>query len=416
MNNFHRVDGALLCENVSLASLIKEFGTPAYVYSKASIINNLELFLGAFESVDSLICFSVKSNSNLSILHLMAQKGVGADIVSGGELFCALKSGIDPKKIVFSGVGKTADELRYALKTGIRLFNLESEPELMQLSEIAESLEIIAPIALRVNPDIDARTHRYTTTAKKENKFGLPFKSAIAVYKKASSLPFINPVGIDVHLGSPILSLEPYKKALDLLTGLIAQLRALGINIHTLDIGGGYGIVYKDEKPFTPIQFSNLVLPYLDNLKCGLIIEPGRSIVGNSGVLLTTITYVKKAEEKVFYICDAGMNDLIRPPLYDAFHEIVPVTMPNTPKMITADIVGPICESSDFLAKGREIAQLEQNANLAVRSAGAYGFSMSSQYNSRPRPCEILVDGSSYSCIRKRETYDDLVNQQILNW
>ena len=416
MNNFHRVDGALLCENVPLTSLIKEFGTPAYVYSQASIINNIEMFLGAFESVDSLVCFSVKSNSNLSILRLMAQKGVGADIVSGGELFCALKAGIEPKKIVFSGVGKTADELRFALTSGISMFNIESEPELMQLSEIAESLGIIAPIALRVNPDIDAHTHHFTTTAKKENKFGLPFSTAVSVYQKASCLPFINPVGIDVHLGSPILSLAPYKKALDLLTGVIEELRSLNIAIHTLDIGGGFGIIYKDEKPFTPIQFAKLVVPYLETLKCRLIVEPGRVIVGNSGVLLTTITYVKKSGEKVFYICDAGMSDLIRPPLYGAYHEIVPINLPDPFEMVTADIVGPICESSDFLAKGRAIERLEPNAVLAVKSAGAYGFSMASQYNSRPRACEILVDGSSFRCIRTRETYEDLIRQQVKNW
>lgn len=416
MQNFHRVDGTLLCENVPLATLIHEFGTPAYVYSKASIINHIELFLGAFESIDSLVCFSVKSNANLSILHLIASKGVGADIVSGGELYCALQAGIDPKKIVFSGVGKTAEELRYALKTGIRMFNVESEPELMQLSAVAESLGTIAPIALRVNPDIDANTHAYTTTAKKENKFGLPLKKAMSVYKKASGLPFINPIGIDVHLGSPVLSLEPYTKALSVLSGLVKELRSININIHTLDIGGGYGIVYRDEKPFTPIQFANLVVPYLDAMKCSLIIEPGRFIVGNSGVLLTTITYVKKTNEKIFYICDAGMSDLIRPPLYNAFHEIVPVTLPREPGMITADIVGPICESSDFLGKNRDIEQLEQNAHLAVKSAGAYGFSMASQYNSRPRACEILVDGSSYARIRRRETYEDLIRQQEKTW
>jgi diaminopimelate decarboxylase len=416
MNNFHRVNGALACENIPLTSLIEEFGTPAYVYSRASIVNNLELFLGAFGSIDSLICFSAKSNSNLSILNIMAQKGAGTDIVSGGELYCSIKAGIDPKKIVFSGVGKTADELRYALKTGIRMFNIESEPELMRLSEIAESLGTIAPIALRVNPDIDAGAHHFTTTAKKENKFGLPFKTAVGVYKKASCLPFINPIGIDVHLGSPILSLEPYKQALDLLSGLVSELRSLNINIHTLDIGGGPGIVYKDEKPFTPIQFADLIIPYINRLKCSLIIEPGRFIVGNSGVLLTTITYVKKTEDKIFYICDAGMSDLIRPPLYDAFHEIVPVIAPESPAMVVADIVGPICESSDFLAKDRTIECVAQQSHLAVKSVGAYGFSMASQYNSRPRACEILVDDASFRCIRNRETYDDLVRQQVKIW
>ena len=413
MNNFHRVDGVLSCENVLLTSIIKNLGTPTYVYSKASIVNNLELFIGALGGVDALLCFSVKSNSNLSILRLVAEKSAGADIVSGGELYCALKAGIDPRKIVFSGVGKTSEELAYALKTGIRMFNIESEPELLRLAAIAESLGTIAPIALRVNPDIDAGAHHFTTTAKKENKFGLPFKTALSVYAKAASLPFINPVGVDVHLGSPILTLEPYKKALDLLSGLIAELRSQSIAVQTLDIGGGPGIVYKDEKPFTPIQFADLVVPYVKRLKCGLIVEPGRFIVGNSGVLLTTVTYIKKTDDKIFYICDAGMSDLIRPPLYGAFHEIVPVTAPQSSSMIIADVVGPICESSDFLAKDRSIEQVEQASHLAVKSAGAYGFSMSSQYNSRPRACEALVDGQSYSCIRKRETYEDLVRNQL---
>jgi diaminopimelate decarboxylase len=412
MNNFHRIGAELYCENVALSSLARQFGTPAYVYSKASILNSIELFLGAFGSIKADICFSIKSNSNLSILRFMAQKGIGADIVSGGELFLALQAGVDPKKIVYSGVGKTADELRYALKTGIRMFNVESEPELESLSAIAESLEIIAPIALRINPDIDAMTHHYTTTGKKENKFGLPASAAIAVYKKAHALPFIRPIGIDVHLGSPVLSLEPYKKVLDVLSGLATQLRALGIDIHTLDIGGGYGIVYKDEKPFTPIQFSALVTPFIERLRCDCIIEPGRSVVGNSGVLLTTITYVKKTDAKLFYICDAGMNDLIRPALYGSFHDIVPVTLPLQSEKTVADIVGPICESSDFFAKDRPIERVEQGCVLAIKSAGAYGFSMSSQYNSRPRPCELLVDGAACSLIRKRETYEDLIRQE----
>jgi diaminopimelate decarboxylase len=342
----------------------------------------------------------------------MARKGVGADIVSGGELFRALHAGIDPKKIVFSGAGKTDEELSYALKTGIRMFNVESEPELEALSAIAESLGIIAPIALRVNPDIDAGTHHYTTTAKKENKFGLPFTVAARVYKKAHSLPYINPIGIDVHLGSPILSLEPYKKALELLSGLILELRAEGVAIHTLDIGGGYGIVYNDEKPFTPIQFAQIITPYLDRLKCDCIIEPGRFIVANSGVLLTKITYVKKTDAKLFYICDAGMNDLIRPALYGSYHGIVPVVLPANAEMTVADVVGPICESSDFFAKDRPIEFLAPHSYLAIKGAGAYGFSMSSQYNSRPRPCEALVDGASYSCIRRRETYDDLISHE----
>jgi diaminopimelate decarboxylase len=409
MINFHRAGEELYCENVSLSALAREFGTPAYVYSKASIINNLELLLGAFESLNVQICFSVKSNSNLSILRLMAQKGIGADIVSGGELFRALKAGILPKNIVYSGVGKNTEEIRYALKNGIGMFNVESEAELHVLSDIAKSLDTIAPISLRINPDIDANTHHHTSTAKKENKFGVPLQDAASIYQTANSLPHVNPVGVAVHLGSPILSLEPYRQALDILGGLYSQLHGLGINVHTLDIGGGFGIVYKDETPFTPIQFAGLLAPYAEKLSCGFIVEPGRFVVGNAGVLLTSITYVKQTRNKLFYICDAGMNDLIRPPFYGAYHSIVPVLQPKTPRQVVADIVGPVCESSDFFAKDRAIEKLDQGALIAIRSAGAYSFSMSSNYNSRPRPCEILVDGSTYTVIRRRETFDDLI-------
>jgi diaminopimelate decarboxylase len=409
MNNFHHVNNELYCENVSLLRLAQDVGTPAYVYSKASIITTIELLHGAFESVNALFCFSVKSNSNLSILRLMAQKGVGADIVSGGELFRAVKAGIDPKNIVYSGVGKTGDEMRFALKCGIGMFNVESEQELSALSALAQSMDTIASIAVRVNPDIDAKTHHYTTTAKKENKFGLPVSQALALYKKANSLPHINPIGVAVHLGSPILSLEPYRQAFTVLSRLVDELRSINISIHLLDIGGGFGIVYRDESPFTPIQFAALAIPFVDKLKCRLIMEPGRFIVGNAGVLLTTVTYVKKTETKLFYICDAGMNDLVRPCLYNAFHDIVPVLLQKDAPTVIADIVGPVCESSDFFAKDRSIGLMAPASLLAVRSAGAYGFSMASNYNSRPSPCEVLVDGSSYSLIRKRGSYEDLI-------
>ncbi|HUI92656.1 MAG TPA: diaminopimelate decarboxylase [Chitinivibrionales bacterium] len=410
MVNFHLVGEELYCESVPLSALAREFGTPAYVYSKASIINSIELLLGAFESLDVQICFSVKSNSNLSILRLMAQKGLGADIVSGGELFRALKAGIPPEKIVYSGVGKTAEEIRYALKSGIAIFNVESEEELYSLSDIAHSLDVIAPVSLRINPDIDANTHHHTTTAKKENKFGIPAQQAVDLYKRMNSLPHLNPVGIDVHLGSPILSLEPYRQALDVLGDIFTQLHGLGINLHTIDIGGGFGIVYNRETPFTPIQFAGLLAPYAAKLACNFIVEPGRFIVGNSGVLMATVIYVKQARSKLFYICDAGMNDLIRPPFYDAYHAIVPVVQYKDAPQSVADIVGPVCESSDFFAKARTIDKLEKGSLIAIRSAGAYSFSMASNYNSRPRPCEILVDGSHYSVIRRRETYQDLVS------
>jgi diaminopimelate decarboxylase len=410
MVNFHRVGQELYCEQVPLGAIARDHGTPSYVYSKASICNNIELLQGAFESLNVNICYSVKANSNLSILRLMSEKGIGADIVSGGELFRAVRAGFDPKKIVFAGTGKTSAELQFALKTGIGMFNVESEAELFALSECAQAADAIAPVSLRVNPDIDAKTHRFTTTARKENKFGIPASSALELYKKANSLPNINPVGIDVHLGSPVLSLDPYRQALDVISGLYADLKKCGINVHTIDLGGGFGIIYHNETPFTPIQFAALLTPYVEKLKCNVIVEPGRFIVGNSGVLLTTITYVKKTDTKLFYICDAGMNDLIRPPLYGSYHEISPVVSNNTPQQqVTADIVGPICESSDFFAKDRPIELLPRHSVLAVKSAGAYGFSMSSNYNSRPRPCEVLVDGAVVSVIRKRETFEDLV-------
>jgi diaminopimelate decarboxylase len=409
MNNFHLVGEELWCENVALPSIARDVGTPVYIYSKASIVNNIELLMGAFESLNVQICFSVKSNSNISILRLMADRGIGADIVSGGELFRALKAGIGPKKIVYSGVGKTAPEIHYALKSGIGMFNVESEAELHAISDIARSMDTIASISLRVNPDIDAKTHAFTTTAKKENKFGLPLSAAADLYAAAHSLPHISPVGIDVHLGSPILSLEPYQRALELLSDLYGRLHAMGVKVHTIDIGGGFGIVYKDETPFTPIQFAAILAPYAERLKCNFVVEPGRFVVGNAGVLLTTVTYVKKTPSKLFYICDAGMNDLIRPPLYDAYHAVVPVMQRQAADQTIADIVGPVCESSDFFGKHRTIDRVAQGELLAVRSAGAYGFSMASNYNSRPRPCEILVDGSSYSVIRKRESYDDLI-------
>ncbi len=409
MINFHHVGKELYCEQVPLGDIVRNVGTPVYVYSKTSICNNIEVLQGAFESLNVRICYSVKANSNLSILRLMAGKGIGADIVSGGELFRAVRAGLDPKKFVFAGVGKTPAELRFALKTGIGMFNVESEAELFALSECAKSVDAIAPISLRINPDIDAKAHHFTTTAKKENKFGIPSSSALELYKKANSLPNINPVGIDVHLGSPVLSLEPYRRSLDVISVLYADLKKNGINVHTIDLGGGFGIVYHDETPFTPIQFAALLTPYVEKLKCNIIIEPGRFIVGNSGILLTTITYIKKTEAKLFYICDAGMNDLIRPPLYGSYHEITPVARPDNPQQVTADIVGPICESSDFFAKDRTIELLPHQSVLAIKSAGAYGFSMSSNYNSRPRPCEVLVDGATFSVIRKRETFEDLV-------
>jgi diaminopimelate decarboxylase len=409
MINFHLSGEELWCENISLSSIARDVGTPAYVYSKASIVNSIELLMGAFESLNVRICYSVKANSNLGILRIIAGKGLGADIVSGGELFRALAAGIDPKQIVFSGVGKTGPEIRYALESGIGMFNIESEAELNAISDIAKGMDTIAPISFRINPDIDAQTHHFTTTAKKENKFGIPLGEAAEMYRKAHALPHVNPIGIDVHLGSPILSLEPYRIAIEALSALYGTLHGMGINVHTIDLGGGFGIIYKEETPFTPIQFAGILAPVAERLKCNFIVEPGRFLVGNAGVLLTRITYVKQTQSRLFYICDAGMNDLIRPPLYDAYHEVVPVIRRKGAEQVTADVVGPICESSDFFALGRRIDRLEQGNLVAVRSAGAYGFSMSSNYNSRPRPCEVIVDGNSFSVVRRRESHADLI-------
>ncbi|MBD3343719.1 MAG: diaminopimelate decarboxylase [Chitinivibrionales bacterium] len=414
MNNFHWENNEFLCENIPLSRLAEEYGTPSFIYSSAAICTKIEMLQGALESFDSQICFSVKSNSNLSILQLMAQRGVGADIVSGGELYRALKAGISPENIVYSGVGKTVQEMEYALKSSIRMFNVESEAELNTLSAVAEKLGKIAPIAFRINPDVDARTHHFTTTAKKGNKFGVPFNDAERLYARAKELPNIRPVGIDVHLGSPILTLDPYRQGLEVLSGLITRLRDNGIAIETLDIGGGFGITYTDEKPFTPIQFAELVRPYLEKLGCRLIVEPGRYIMGNSGVLLTKIVYIKESYGKTFYICDAGMSDNIRPPFYGASHKISPVKSVDETTMRTVDVVGPICESADYLGKDRELQAAQEGDILAVLSSGAYCFTMASNYNSRPRACEILVKNDSSRLIRLRETYEDLVRGEQL--
>jgi diaminopimelate decarboxylase len=412
MEYFSYIGNELYCEDTPVSNIIAEHGTPLYIYSKASILASVERFLGSFDSIDCTLCYSLKANSNLSILSLMAQRGVGADIVSGGELYMALTAGIAPEKIVYSGVGKTRDEIRYALKSSISLIVVESEPELDCIGAVAEELGTIASVALRINPDVDAHTHVYTTTAIKENKFGIPIGDAVRLYKKAADLSNVNPIGVDVHLGSPIQELDPYREALDKLSSLIEELRAQQIPIHVLDLGGGFGIVYNDEQPFSPVQFAQMVTPYLEKLDVGLIIEPGRAIVGNAGALLTQVTYVKRTPTKTFYICDAGMNDVIRPALYDAFHRIEPVVKRDSDTPVTVDIVGPICESSDFLGLQRTMAPVEQSEYCAVLGAGAYCFSMSSNYNGRPRAAEVMVDGSVYHCIRQREKYETLVDGQ----
>ncbi len=414
MNSFHRHGDALRCEECPLADLAEIYGTPLYVYSMAALEENFNAYRDAFSPADPLICYSVKSNGNLAVLRAMAGLGAGADIVSGGELFRALTAGIDPGRIVYSGAGKRADELRMALDAGIRMFNVESEPELLLLSRIAASAGKTADISLRINPDIDSGTHRYTATGGKETKFGVPEADAPALYRKAASLPGINPTGIDVHLGSQITDIAPYRLAMERLVALAETLRASGIDCRVLDIGGGAGISYNGEKTVTPADLAGVAIPAAESAGCALVLEPGRSIAGNAGILLTRITHVKRGAGKTFYICDAGMNDLMRPPLYGSYHRIEPVADDGGGAVITADIVGPVCETADFLALGRAIPECREGELLAVMDAGAYGFSMSSNYNARPRAAEVMVSGRKHRFVRSRETYDDLVRNEMI--
>jgi diaminopimelate decarboxylase len=413
MSEFQYRNNALYCENLSVKALAGRYGTPLYIYSRKAFENRYDEVRAAFSPLSPLICFSVKSNSNGAILKLLGHLGAGADIVSGGELYRCLKAGISPSKIVYAGVGKTDEEIRYALKSGIHLFNVESLPELRAINRIAGSLGKRARVGLRINPDVDAKTHAKTTTGKKENKFGLPISRAPGYFREAANLANIEVAAIDVHLGSPIFSVAPYVQALDKLLPLIIDLRRNGIPLSELDIGGGFGVRYTDQEPFTPAQLARAVLPRIRRTGLKFICEPGRYIAGNSGVLAAKVIYVKKTDVKNFIIVDTGMNDLIRPALYDSVHAIVPAGARNGGR-ITADVVGPICESSDFLGKGRRLPEPRPGDFLAVLTAGAYGFSMSSSYNSRPRACEILVSGSRVKIIRRRETYRDLIKGEAL--
>lgn len=414
MNEFHEEGGTLFCEEVPAAELARIYGTPLFVYSRRAFENRFTEVRDAFAALNPLIAYSVKSNSNLAVLQLLSRAGAGADIVSGGELHRCLKAGMDPKKIVYAGVGKTGEEIRYALQSGIRLFNVESMPELFALNRIAGELRVRARASLRINPDVDAKTHAKTTTGKKENKFGLPVELAADYYREGRGLPNVVMAGIDVHLGSPICSTDPYLSALGKLLPLIADLRKNGVPLEDLDLGGGFAIVYNDEKPFTPAELARAVEPAVKKSGLSLILEPGRYISGNSGLLLTRVLYVKTTPCKNFIITDAGMNDLVRPAFYNSFHRISPVDAAGAGAPFTADVVGPICESSDFLAKDRLLPRPEEGGVLAVHSAGAYGFTMSSSYNSRRRAAEVLVQGGRHTLVRDRESWDDLIRGERL--
>ncbi|NWF75998.1 MAG: diaminopimelate decarboxylase [Nitrospirae bacterium] len=408
MNFFQYRSDKLFVEEIPLKTLAEKYGTPLYVYSYKTLLRHFKAYDEAFNDFPHVICFAVKANSNVAILRLFAKNGSGADIVSGGELFVALKAGIPASKIVYAGVGKTEEEIRFAIKSKILMFNVESEDELREIDRVAGKMNKKAPIALRINPDIDPETHPYITTGLKKHKFGIPIENALEYYKLALRLKNINVIGIHKHIGSQITKISPFVDALKRVLILIDELNLQGAKIQYLDAGGGLGITYKDEEPPVPKDLAKNLIPLLNGRKLTLLIEPGRSIVGNAGVLITKVLYLKKGAEKEFVIVDAGMNDLIRPSYYGAYHAILPVEKKKR-DTIVCDVVGPICESSDFLAKDRKMKAVKKGEYLAVMSAGAYGFSMSSNYNSRPRAAEVMVKGRDCFMIRERETYSDII-------
>ena len=408
MHHFQERNGELYAEGVPLSAVAERVGTPCYVYSLATLRRHFRVFDEAFESIPHLVCFSVKSNSNLAVLRTFAREGSGFDIVSGGELFRALKAGADPGKIVFSGVGKTAGEIRYALAAGILMLNVESPGELDAINSVAGQLGAKARVALRVNPDVDPKTHPYISTGLKKSKFGIDIQRSLEDYRRARSLPHIEVVGVDCHIGSQLTTVPPFVDALERIHDLVVRLQAENFQIRYLDMGGGLGITYNDETPPEPRHYAGALTEGLRDLDVTLLLEPGRVIVGNAGILLTRVLYLKSTNEKNFVVVDGGMNDLIRPALYGSYQAVQPVR-PRNGTRFTADVVGPVCESGDFFAKDRDLPAIEPGDLLAVMSAGAYGFVMASNYNTRPRPPEVLVDGEQLHIVRARETLEDLV-------
>ncbi len=411
MNDFQYREGEFYCEDVPLSRIAKEVGTPCYVYSHHTLVRHFRVYDSAFQNIPHIVAFAMKANSNLAVLRLMAKEGSGVDIVSGGELFRALKAGVPPGKIVFAGVGKKPEEIRDALKADILMFNVESSAELQAINDVAASMGVKARVALRINPDIDPKTHPYISTGLKKSKFGIAADRAIEEFKAAAAFSHIEVVGLHAHIGSQLTQVAPFVESLKKVLTMVQTLAEQGIPIRYLNIGGGLGITYSDETPPEPKDLAAAIFPLVRDLKCVLIMEPGRVIVGNAGVLLTKVLYTKDGETKRFLIVDAAMNDLIRPSLYDAHHDIKPV-YENVARGAkeTVDVVGPVCESGDFLAKDRAMPEMNAGDLMAVMSAGAYGFVMSSNYNSRPRVPEVLVHEGQIHVIRARESYDDLVH------
>ncbi len=414
MNDFNYDDaGRLCCAEVPLDKIALEVGTPYYCYSLSTLRRHIQAFEEPLAGIDHQTCFAMKANSNMAILSLMANNGLGADVVSGGELFRAMKAGIPASKIVYSGVGKTTDEIDMAIQSGIMMFNIESEQELEVINERAGALRKKASISIRVNPDVDPQTHPYISTGMKQNKFGIDIEGTLKQYLRARDMEHLEIVGIAFHIGSQLTDISPFIDAVDRLKVLMASIRDLGIEFKCLDLGGGMGITYSSEQPPHPKEYGAAIIDAVKGLNIKLVFEPGRVIVGNAGVMVTRVLYRKQTEKKTFIIVDAGMNDLIRPALYGAYHDILPLSKKGGPTE-KADVVGPICESSDFLAKDRELPYLSRGDLIAVMSAGAYGFTMASNYNSRPKPPEVLVDGGKYSVVIRRQSYEDLISGEAV--
>ncbi|GFE66378.1 diaminopimelate decarboxylase [Litoreibacter roseus] len=417
MDHFLYRDGALYAEDVPIADIAASVGTPFYVYSSATLTRHFKLFDDALAGTDHLVCYAMKSNSNQAVLKLLGDLGAGMDVVSAGEYLRAKAAGIPGERIVFSGVGKTAEEMRIALEGGIRQFNVESEPEMARLSGVAESLGKTVPITVRVNPDVDAKTHEKIATGKAENKFGIPISRAREVYAQAAALPGLEVIGIDVHIGSQLTQLEPFELAFRKVADLTEVLRTDGHDIRRLDLGGGLGIPYErsNEAPPLPIEFGELIKKTVGHLGCEIEIEPGRLISGNAGLLVAEVIYVKDGEDRQFLILDAAMNDLIRPAMYGAYHDIIPVVEPAPGgEQVKYDVVGPVCESGDTFAKQRVMPQVGTGDLIAFRSAGAYGAVMSSEYNTRPMIPEILVHEDQFAVIRARPTFDEMINRDTI--
>ncbi|HBE93604.1 MAG TPA: diaminopimelate decarboxylase [Gammaproteobacteria bacterium] len=417
MDHFDFRNGTLYCEDVALADIAKQVGTPTYVYSRATFERHYRVFDQALEGLPHLICYAVKANSNIAVLNVLARLGSGFDIVSGGELERVLRAGGDPERIVFSGVGKTVAEIRAALRAGVKCFNVESAQELEAIADVAAKMGVRAPVSLRVNPDVDAKTHPYISTGLKENKFGIPVDEAMQLYDMArNDYPDLDLIGIDCHIGSQLTEVAPFIEALDRVLDVIGRLRDKGIRLQHIDLGGGLGIRYQDEEPPLPDEYAEAVKQRLEEremMDLMLVLEPGRAIAGNAGILLTQVEYLKKTPDHRFAIVDAAMNDLLRPALYDAWQEVVPVSPHIDTPEHEWDIVGPVCETADTLAKQRSMA-LQQGDLLAIRSSGAYGFVMSSNYNSRGRAAEVMVDEDRFHVVRRRETFEDLMALECL--